>query len=245
MQQQVDQLRVAPPVVAQEGIAFQAVGFRQAGQEPLGQADPLGQRHAFAQRAQGLLQLIDAAAAEGRIDHDTQPALRLQGGSEGGKTGIRVLQVMQHAAAVDVVEGAEAKPRQRQERAGLEAHVGQTAGGDARLGDGAGGAGEIEVDHLRLRRTGVLKLLRQHDGGVARAAAGDQRPEGTAEIELALEEIVVDLGQAARRAGDQPRLLVPRIAGRIGIGFVLGGEERIAHGSSTTLPVALRSMSSA
>jgi hypothetical protein len=76
----------------------------------------------------------------------------------------------------------------------------------------------------------VGQLLGQHDAGVARAAAGHQGAERPGEVEAAGEEIVVDLEDMARRAGDQPDRLVARIARRIGQGFVLGAD--IIHGGS-------------
>ena len=60
------------------------------------------------------------------------------------------------------------------------------------------------------------------------------------EIASAAEDVVVELGQEARTAGDQPTRLVGRIARRIGIGLVLllygVGHETLM----TTLPVVLR-----
>src|SRR5690606_23617952 len=109
----------------------------------------------------------------------------------------------------------------------------------------------IQVDHLR-RHTRVGQLLGEHYGGVAGAAAGNQRPEGLGPVPRPGEEVVVDLLDPARRAEDQAPGFVGGVAGRVGEGFVLGGErlagrvgKRLARHriDSTTLPVALRVLS--
>src|SRR3546814_6054322 len=103
--------------------------------------------------------------------------------------------------------------------------------------------GKIEIDHLAGSRRAarhpgrdVRELLGQHNGGVASAAARDQRAERLGEVAPPGKEVVVDLQQVARRSHDEPPRLVGRIARRIGIGFVLvanlveRGSIAIAHG---------------
>ena len=94
---------------------------------------------------------------------------------------------------------------------------------NAALADLARGGRQIEIDDL----AGTLpvgQLLGQHDAGIAGAAAGDQGAERPGEVESAREEVVVDLEDMARRAGDQADRLVARVPRRVGQFFVLGAD---------------------
>ena len=82
--------------------------------------------------------------------------------------------MVQHAAAIDVVERAEPEFADIEQRTAFEADVGEAASLGpchrhllARFAD-------VEVGH-RAGHAGVGHLLRQHDRRVAGAAAGDQR----------------------------------------------------------------------
>ena len=57
---------------------------------------------------------------------------------------------------------------------------------------------------------------------VARAAARHQGAERPVEVQPAGEQVVIDLEDVARRAGDQPDRLVARIARRVRQRFILG-----------------------
>ena len=128
--------------------------------------------------------------------------------------------MMQHAAAIDVVElpepeAGQVEQRSRQERDGAEpAHLGALFRHRAR------GLGEIEIDDLR-RAARIAQMLRQHDQAIAGAAARHQRAERLREIARAGIEIVVELQQMAGRAFDQALRLLARVARRIGQELIL------------------------
>ena len=69
------------------------------------------------QQPQRFLQHIDAGAAVRRINHQPQPAARRQHRQQRAQSLRRIGQVMQHAAAVDVVEWPQPRSRQVQQRA--------------------------------------------------------------------------------------------------------------------------------
>ena len=154
------------------------------------------------------------------------PPLGARADDQGFQAGGGVFQVVEHAAAVDVVEGAEAF--QFQQRAAMEADVGQAARFGAAFGDGAGGVGEIDVGDLG-GDAGVGALLRQHDRAVSRASSGEEDAERFGEVQTAAEDVVVDLVQVSGGAGDQAAGLVARVAGGIGVGLVLGAQEVGRH----------------
>ena len=147
--------------------------------------------------------------------------------------GERVGQVVQHAAAIDVVEGAEAASGQIQQGAFDEADVVELARRRPGFGDAARGGAAVEPDHLaRPLRPG--EVLRQHDRAVAGAAARDEGAERRRGRAAGAEDPVIDLAQVARAADHQPLRFVARVAGGIGIGFVLVGEApvgRVGHRS--------------
>ena len=95
----------------------------------------------------------------------------------------------------------------------------------------ARGGRQVEIDDLA-RAAPVDQLLGQHDAGIARAAARDQGAKGPVEVEPAGEEVVIDLEDVARRAGDQPHRLLARVARRIGQRLVLGANlvQRLGNG---------------
>ncbi|WP_245906156.1 hypothetical protein [Teichococcus aestuarii] len=69
-----------------------------------------------------------------------------------------------------------------------------------------------------------MHLLRQHHRAVAAAAARHQRPQRLRGRAAGAEDPVVDLPQVARAADDQALRLLARVALRVGVGLVLGGE---------------------
>ena len=223
MQQQVVEAGIAAgDVVVEVGVAAEQVGGRQEADQPLGHRQPVFQRHRQRrQGAQQLLQGIDAAAAILAVEHHAHAAVGLQDARQRAHAGGWFGQVMQHAGAVDVVELADRHRRQVEERAGQELDVAQPARLGARLADLARGGREVEIDDLA-RAAPVDQLLGQHDAGIAGAAARHQGAERPDEIQPAGEQVVVDLEDVARRAGDQPDRLVARVARRIGQRLVLG-----------------------
>src|SRR6185369_3653080 len=79
-----------------------------------------------------------------------------------------------------------------------------------------------------LRRRGAIgQMLRQHDGGIASAAARHQGAERLGPIPFAGEQIVIDFQQVAGRARDQPLGFVLRIARGIRQGFVVLSHRRV------------------
>ncbi len=135
--------------------------------------------------------------------------------------------MVQDAAAVDVVPGPRRQVGDVEEGARHEAYALEAAHLRARLRHGLARTAQVEMDHLA-GHARVLHVLRQHDRRIARAAAGDERAQRLRQVARPAEHIVVQFMEAARRAGDQPGLLVRRVALGIGIGFVLGLYEPVA-----------------
>ena len=154
----------------------------------------------------------------GRVDHQPDPAARRQRLRQRPEPGIRVGQVVQHAAAVDVVERAEL--RRRQQITGDKADRTQPARLRPRLGHGAAGLRHIQIGDLG-RAADIGQLNRQHDQPVAGAAAGHQRPERLRPVAPPAIEEMVDLDRMRGRALDQPLRLVGRVPLGVGIGLVL------------------------
>ena len=208
-------------MVVEVGIAAEQVGGRQEADQPLGHRQPVLDRHGERrQGAQHLLQGVDAAAAVFAVEHHAHAAFRREHAGQRPHAGSRIGQVVQHAGAVDVVELADRHRRQVEQRGGHEIDVAQAAGLGAGLADLARGGRDVEIDHFA-RAAPVGHLLGQHDAGVAGAAAGDQGPERPDEFQPAGEQVVVDLEDVARGAGDQPDRLIARVARRIGQRLVL------------------------
>ena len=155
-----------------------------------------------------------------RVDHQPQPAAGRQHGQQRGQPRRRVRQMVQHAAAIDVVERSKARPGQVKQRALLPHDVGQLAGGRACLGDGQRGGGAIQPCHAAGAASG-RELLCEHEGGVAGSAPGDQRVQRAGRRTAGAEHKMVDLQQMAGTADDQPLRLIARVAAGIGIGFIL------------------------
>ncbi len=193
------------------------------------------------QRLQHRLRLVDAATPQRAIEHQPHAAIGRHRGGQCREPGGGIGQMMQHAAAIDVVEAAEIEARQIEQRAGMKADIAQATDLGAGFGDAPRGCREIEIMNFR-RAVPVGKVLRQQDRRIAGAPARDQRAKRQAKIPRAGEDIVIDLVQIAGRSVDQPGLFILRIAAGIGIGFVLIGD-RVAHYPvvSTILPMALRS----
>jgi hypothetical protein len=131
---------------------------------------------------------------------------------------IRIGQVMEDAAAIDVVEGREREGRQIEHRMAQPLDVVETANARALLRNRGAGLAQVQVDE---RCIGVLELLGQVDGGVPGAAAGNQGPEPLSEGLAAAEAVVADHGQVFEPRRDQPLAFVLGIARRIGKRFVL------------------------
>ena len=105
VQEQIVEPRIAGLVVADMRVAFEGMTLGQALEDRPGIAQPVPGR-ALQKRAERLLQGIDARAAIGRVDHDPHAALRFQRARQRVEAFLRVWQMVQHAAAVDIVEGA-------------------------------------------------------------------------------------------------------------------------------------------
>ena len=103
--------------------------------------------------------------------------------------------MVQHAATIDVVEGF-AEIRQVGDRPLMKRDVGQPA----HLGAGArhslGRRAEVEVINPPAGHP-VRQMLRQHDRGIAGAAAGDQGAKRFRQIQATGADIVVDLVKLA------------------------------------------------
>ena len=110
VQQQIVQPRVAAvDVVVEEAVAPQPRGLRQVPHHPLRHIQPRGRRLVGRrQQAQRVLQHVDAGAAVRRIDHQPETAAGRQHRQQRAQALRRIGQVMQHAAAVDVVERSRA-----------------------------------------------------------------------------------------------------------------------------------------
>ena len=134
--------------------------------------------------------------------------------------------MVQHAAAIDVVELAEPEPRQVEQRLAAEADIREAPGLGARGGDRQRLRGAVEAQHVA-GTSGGGQLLGQHDRAVAGAAAGDERVQRPRPRSGRAEHPVVDLAQVARAADDQAPRLLARIARRIGIGLVLRREQLV------------------
>jgi hypothetical protein len=140
-------------------------------------------------QAQQCLHLVDGGAADAGIHHQADRPARRQRAAQGAQAGVRVGQVMQHAGAVDVVEGAQPQRGDVEDRLLHPADVVELADGRAPLGDRDAGRTQVEVDDFGI---GVPELLGQVDGGVAGAAAGHQRAESLREGLAAGEAVMVD-----------------------------------------------------
>ena len=118
VQQQVVQPGIAArDVVGQPGVALQPGGLGHLAPEPPRRIDPGRRRFLrWGQQPQRVLQHVDPGAAMWRIDHQPHPTVRRQHRGQRPQPRQRVGQVVQHAAAVDVVEGAEAGAGELQQR---------------------------------------------------------------------------------------------------------------------------------
>ena len=163
--------------------------------------------------AQRVLQHVNAGAAVRGIDHQADAAAGREDAGQGAQTFGGIREVMQHAAAIDVVERAEAGLRKIEQgaRLPLQREV-------ARVGTGAGdatrGFGSIEPGDGAGAILGG-ELLRQHYGAVARAASGEEGAQSVLRP-TSSEQPVFDLAEMARAADDQPFGLVTGVARRIG-----------------------------
>ena len=209
-------------------------------QEPPREGDPglVGVvAHLAGKHAKQRLHGIDAGATQGAVDHEADAAVGGEQAGEGLQAGRRVGQVVQHAAAIDVVERTEPGAGQVLDGQGPKFDVGEPPGLGPGFGDGARGPREVGVMH-RAAVPGVGQLLGQHDGAVAGAAARHQGAEGAVEIAPAGEDEVVDLEDVAGRTGDQSPGLVGRVALGIGEGLVLGAHRIAVTGHGAPAPVA-------
>src|SRR3546814_3508853 len=74
---------------------------------------------------------LDAAAPVGAVEHDADAAVPGERTGKRRQACLRVAEVVQHPAAVDIVEGAERQAFELKQRAGDEADIGQPARGGA------------------------------------------------------------------------------------------------------------------
>ncbi|NBD36100.1 MAG: hypothetical protein GVY30_08890, partial [Chloroflexi bacterium] len=100
----------------------------------------------FVDREQAVAQLSPA-----NLKSSQSPYILISAPAGYGKSHLlyRLLQMMQDAAAVDVVERAEAARPQVEKRSLFETQVGQAADVRPRLGDGPGGTRHVQIDDLR------------------------------------------------------------------------------------------------
>jgi hypothetical protein len=225
VQQQVIQARVtAIDMVVEIAVVADPRRLRQMAHDPARNVQPLG-RGAVGrgQAMQRVLHHVDAGAAVWRIDHQADPTAGRKHRGQRGQSGRRIGQMVQHAAAIDVVERPQGRTGQVEQGSLLPGDVGQAAGLRTCLGDPQGGRGTVEPrDRARpfLRR----HLLCQHQGAVAGAATGEQRVQGPVCGTGGAEDPVVDLLQMAGASDDQAFSFVARVAAGIGKRLVLGGK---------------------
>ena len=176
--------------------------------------------------AQRVLHHVNAGAAMRRIHHQPHPAAGGQHGYQCAQSGCRIGQMVQHAAAVDVIEQSQAGAGQVQQRPLLPDDIGQFPSLCPALGDAQGGGGAIQPGHLA-RAVQAGHLLRQHDGGIAAAAAGNQGVQRLAGRPARAEHPVVDLPDVAGAADDQPFRFIARVAFWVGKGLILARQSLV------------------
>ena len=135
--------------------------------------------------------------------------------------------MVQHPAAIDVIERSQARPRQVQQRHRLPNHR-QSPRLRPRPRDRLCRRGPIQMSHPA-RPPIASELLGQHDRAIAGAPAGHQRTQPGASRSGGPEYPVVDLAQMTRAADHQPLGLVSRVPLRIGVGLILLGEMSIGR----------------
>src|SRR6185295_6585584 len=142
-----------------------------------------------------------------------------------GHAGFRVLEVMQHPAAVDVVENAEIAAGQRKKRAVDPSDVAQLADSSPFPRNFVAPGADVDMDDFRV---GLTQLLGQIDRSVAGAGARNENAESAVETAPATETVLVDHRQIVQPGADDPRLLFRGFAQRIGVALVLildGGQD--------------------
>ena len=227
MQQQIVQAGiVAVQMIGEPGIVFQPIGLGEIGQQGARDGEAPGVVIAAGEHFERVLGGIDAGSAICAVDHQAHAAVVGEDSGERAQPGRRIGEMMEHAAAVDIVEGAETEIEigEIEQGADHETDVAELTRLGARLGDVGRGLRQVEMNDFA-DPTGVAELLRQHDRPVAGTAAGDQRAErwrAGAEPPRPGEQIVIDLGQVTRRAGDQTFGFVRRVARGVRIALVLG-----------------------
>ena len=228
VQQQVVQAGIAAAhVVVDVAVRPQPVGLRQVAHHPARHVEP--RRRLLpgrGQQAQRVLHHVDAGAPVRRIDHQPEPAAGRQHRGQRAQPLGRVGQVMQHAAAIDVVERSQPGAGKIKQRAGLPKNISQPADRGAGLGQLQRAGGAVEPGHRPGAPRG-RQLLRQHQCAVAGPAAGDQRVQRLGGRAARAKNPVVDLAQVSRAAHHQPARLVPRVALRVGECLVLRRKLRV------------------
>ena len=208
-------------MVGEVAVAAQPRRLRQVAHHPAGDLEAgRGRQGGGREGGQRRLQLVDAGAAVRRVDHHAEPAVGREPAAERAKAGGRVGQVVQHAAAIDVVVGRLAGRRRVEQRAVHEDDVAEAARLGAGHRDGARRAGAIEM-HDRAGTAAFGELGGQHDRAVAGATAREQRPQRMRRRARRTEHPVVDLAEMARAADHEAPGLVARVARRIRVGLVL------------------------
>jgi hypothetical protein len=178
-------------------------------------------------QSQCLLQLVDASTPDAGVHHQAEHAVGRQHRQQGAQARVRIGQVMQHAAAVDVVEWREPEHRQVEQRAVQPLDVVQATLLRALLRDRQARLAEVQMHDLGI---GVAQLLGQEDRAVARAASGNQYPKALPERLPSGKPVMVDHRQRIEPGADQPLAFVGRIARRIGQCLVLGAYLRQVRG---------------
>lgn len=156
------------------------------------------------------------------VEHQPEAATRGEDREQCLQAGGGVRQMVQNAAAVDVVEGAKTGRREVEQAAPLEIDLQAACLGTGAC-DGLGSCRAVEVGNTT-RPPIACHMLGEHDGAVAGAAAGKKRTQRRATGASPGEHPVVDLSQMRWTADDEALRLVAGVARRVWIGFVLVSE---------------------
>ena len=192
--------------------------------------------------AKRVLHHVDAGATMRGVNHQPHPAAGGEDRQQGAQALGRVRQMVQHAAAFYVVERPQPGMGQVEQRPLFPDDVGQPASLGTCLGDCQGGGGAIQPGHLS-GAPEVGHLLRQHDGPITGAPAGEQRVQRLGCRTGGAEHPVVDFPDVAWTADDEPFRFVPGVPPGVGKGLVLAGEALVGcvgHGAGIAHDRAMR-----
>ena len=134
--------------------------------------------------------------------------------------------MMQHAAAINVVEGPKPAARQIEQGAFLENYIPQLARRHAGFRHAPRRRRTIQPGDIA-GPPGGRHLLRQHHSGIAAAPASHQGAQGLRSWAAGAENPMIHFPQMARAADDQALGLIPRLPLGIGVGIILRGKRGI------------------